>query len=455
MRQTLPKNRLRINCVPIFEPLALIFLIEQVKLLQTALNLPDWQIPLQNHLERILTKLPDTARAEGLLRCTDEKRLKKLSFDAGECLASVSVLSSLAPSARSQDLDRAVAIALGGLAMEETTPMFVPLPSMGNPQGQRLATGRLVAELRCASFELLEQWVQNPHFAKVFKELWPESVSSLSSMAKEASPCDRRTIVAQATTTLRGVYWDAARPDPPPSRQQRQKSTAWQLSRSFPPLRSLLLTHNQLGLTYYSDPVGAPGLPRGAFVYATHPLPSDTSSYWELNILSLGEPDPPDDPTAPLLSVGLAPPLTRPEVETETWTYPVGSVVFHSTGKVVHYNGSSLLHWRSLRFESGLQPGDCLGIGWEKGNGLHGTVFFALNGRRLGQALEQVTTGLFPVVHIQRKNSRLKANFGGAPFQYNFLKSNPTRPLADVHTSLAELDPTLEVTSLFCEIISG
>ena len=416
-----------------------------MKLLQTALNLPCWSLPLQHHMKTILAKLPTSARSEGLLRCTDEERLKKVSIDAGECLACVSVLSSLLPSLRSPDLQDAVIASLGELAMEETTPMFVPLPSMGNPQGRRLATGRLVAQLRSATFQLLEQWVKDAHFAQRFKEQWPESVDSLSCLAKEALPSDRPSTVAKATLTLRSLYRDGAQPQPPPSRQQRQKSTAWQLSRPFPPLRSLLLTHNQLGLTFYSDPVGGPGLPRGAFVYASHPLPVDTSSYWELDVMSLGEPDPPDDPASPLLSVGLAPPLSRPEVETETWTYPVGSVVFHSTGKVVHYNGPSLLHWRSLRFDSGLQPGDCLGIGWEKGVGSHGTVFFTLNGRRMDQALEQVTAGLYPVVHIQRKNSRLKANFGGAPFQYTFVKSHPTCKLSDIQPSLAEADPTLEV----------
>ena len=421
-----------------------------MKLLQTALNLPSWSSPLQHQLTRILSKLPTAARSEGLLRCTNEERLKRFSVDAGECLACISVLASLSPSLRNPALLDSVATALGELAMEETTPMFVPLPSLGNTQGRRLATARLVAELRCAAFELLEQWVKDSFFAQKFQERWPESLDSLACLAKEASPSDRPSTVAKATLTLRSLYRDASQPRPPPSRQQRQKSTGWQLSRPFPPLRSLLLTHNQLGLTFYSDPVGGPGLPRGAFVYASHPLPADNHSYWELHVLSLGEPDPPDDPASPLLSVGLAPILSqRPEVETETWTYPVGSVVFHSTGKVVHYNGPSLLHWRSLRFESGLQPGDCLGIGWEKGIGSHGTVFFTLNGRRMDQALEQVASGLHPIVHIQRKNSRLKANFGSAPFQYTTChRSSPANQQTDVQPSLAKVDPALEVRSV-------
>ena len=94
--------------------------------------------------------------------------------------------------------------------MEDTTPMFVPLPSLGNTQGRRLATARLVAELRCAAFELLEQWVKDSFFAQKFQERWPESLDSLACLAKEALPSDRPSTVAKATLTLRSLYRDAS-----------------------------------------------------------------------------------------------------------------------------------------------------------------------------------------------------------------------------------------------------
>ena len=47
----------------------------------------------------------------------------------------------------------------------------------------------------------------------------------------------------------------------------------------------------------------------------------------------------------------------------------VGSLVVGSGGKAVHYSGPSLLHWRSLRFPWTLQPGDSLGLGWERSSG--------------------------------------------------------------------------------------
>ena len=98
---------------------------------------------------------------------------------------------------------------------------------------------------------------------------------------------------------------------------------------------------------------------------------------------------------------------------------------FHNNGRVVHYNGQSLLQWRSLRFDATLNPGDTLGIGWERllegSSGtapVTGQVYFTLNGIKLDQALESVSGSLYPVIHIQKKNVRIKANFGSYKFLY-------------------------------------
>lgn len=123
----------------------------------------------------------------------------------------------------------------------------------------------------------------------------------------------------------------------------------------------------------------------------------------------------------------------------------------NSNGRAVHYNGSSLLQWKSVRLNITLGPGDVVGCGWEKyadgrsgnANEMKGIVFFTFNGMRLPAVLEDVLGGMWPIVHIQKKvsslsfrrtvfsdevtmlvfyrfqNTRIKANFGHHPFKYS------------------------------------
>ena len=77
----------------------------------------------------------------------------------------------------------------------------------------------------------------------------------------------------------------------------------------------------------------------------------------------------------------------------------------------MHYNGSSLLQWRSVRLDVALNSGDVAGIGWERsgdspalhGQSVRGMVYFTHNGRRLTPTLEDVAGNMWPVVHIQKK----------------------------------------------------
>ena len=78
-----------------------------------------------------------------------------------------------------------------------------------------------------------------------------------------------------------------------------------------------------------------------------------------------------------------------------------------SNGKAVHYNGASLLQWRSVRMDITLGLGDIAGIGWER-TGTNtatpkGQVFFTYNGQKLPNTIDDVNGGMFPVVHIQKK----------------------------------------------------
>ena len=297
-----------------------------------------------------------------------------------------------------------MASALGHLLapQEGAGALRSPLPSQGHPAGPRLAAGRLVAQVRSAAVELLVEWSSEPAFVGGFLDNQPGAVYALSILTKvptepilrptsttlhqEVRPADRLPTVQAATATLRNLYWDAAQPPAPPSRRQGQgRGQAWEVTRPFPPLRGLLLTHGQLGIQYYSDGPAVPEQPRGALVVARLPLPP-SHSYWEVEVLALGEEEAPGDPAHSPLSLGLVP-IGATTPGEATWTYPVsfllvlfvmrydklnaqvGSLVVHSSGKAVHYSGPSLLHWRSLRFGWTLQAGDCLGLGWERTSG--------------------------------------------------------------------------------------
>ena len=82
-----------------------------------------------------------------------------------------------------------------------------------------------------------------------------------------------------------------------------------------------------------------------------------------------------------------------------------------SNGRAVHYNGSSLLQWKSVRLDVTLSAGDVAGIGWERqgdsppvqGQQVKGQVYFTYNGQRLTPTLDDVSGSMWPVVHIQKK----------------------------------------------------
>ena len=302
-----------------------------------------------------------------------------------------------------------------------TDPLSVPLPSKGDGRSLKLATARLVAEVRTKSTALLALYLHDAKFACRFLQNSCQAVDMLKCLSNDCLPSDRQDKVVSSTEKLRNLYRDCVKPPAPPSRKPNNKNKLmiWDPSKTFPPLKSVLFSHNMHGITYYEDPGNNAGQPRGVFVYANQKIPSNALNfYWELDVISLG--DSPED-NGSILSVGFSP---LSEKRDGSWSNPVGTMLFHNNGRVVHYNGQSLLQWRSLRFDVHLNPGDNLGIGWEKlfeaqsNNPASGRVYFTINGNKLDQALEYVNGDMYPVVHIQKKNVRVKANFGNSKFAY-------------------------------------
>ena len=321
-------------------------------------------------------------------------------------------------------------------------PLSIALPAQGDGRSLKLATGRLIAEIRSRATGVLAFYLTEPEFSCRFMQKSCQAVDMLKCLSKDCLPSDRKESVFSATDKLRNLYRDCIKPPAPPSRRNgtKHKMMVWDPSKTFPPLKSVLFTHNMLGITYYNEPILNTGQPRGILIYANQMIPpSSNNFYWEVDILSLG--DSPDDAGAPMISIGFAP---LAEKKDGAWSNPVGTMFFHNNGRVVHYNGQSLLQWRSLRFDVQLNPGDTLGIGWEKlfdasaNIPSSGTVYFTLNGVKLDQALEEVSGNMYPVIHIQKKNIRIKANFGSCKFAFAEGRVLQTKTLEHVAETIEE-----------------
>ncbi|KAK6968629.1 E3 ubiquitin-protein ligase HECTD4 [Biomphalaria glabrata] len=307
-------------------------------------------------------------------------------------------------------------------ADEATSPLTHSLHSAGDGNTMANQICRVVAEIRTRTSMVLAQYLQDVEFAKKFIEHCGYSIDMLKSLAKDCQAGNRLPVVEAHCQRLRMLYRDCAKPPPPPCRAdiRPSKEMIWDVARPFPPTRACLFSHGMTAIMFLGDPSAGVGLPRGTMVYANQPIPKEAPSfYWELEISSFGDSH---DESSAVISFGFAPPAEKKDA---AWTNPVGTCLFLNTGKAVHYNGASLLQWRSVRLEVSLIAGDVAGIGWERTGDTQdttqtprGQVYFTYNGQRLNATLDNVSGAMYPVVHIQKKNCRMKANFGARPFAY-------------------------------------
>lgn len=319
----------------------------------------------------------------------------------------------------------AVIMAVRSILMsQDGYPSFLQQNLPVNGDGNTLANQicRVVAEIKTRACMVLAIHLHELSFAQEFIHHCDSAIDTLKSVAKECGTGDRQPIIESHCEHLRMLYRDCAKPPPPPSKINNKvnKEIVWDASRSFPPVRSCFFSHGMTGITFLGDPSVGTGLPRGTMVYAAQPIPSQAPSfYWELEIHSFGDCQ---EESGAIVSFGFAP---AAEKKDGAWTNPVGTCLFLNNGKAVHYNGASLLQWKSVRLDVSLNTGDIAGVGWEcteesggQGQTPRGQVYFTFNGRRLGVTLDDVAGAMYPVVHIQKKNTRVKANFGARPFAY-------------------------------------
>ncbi|KAL4646588.1 putative E3 ubiquitin-protein ligase HECTD4 isoform X5 [Arapaima gigas] len=327
------------------------------------------------------------------------------------------------------------------LPQEGSLSIHTSLPASGDGSSPVMAAVRLLAEIRTRACLVMAQLLEDSSFCEEFIQQCPAAVEVLNLVAQECSPGERLCVVEAQCERVRMLYRDCARPPPPPLQTDRRqpKEITWCPSRVFPPVRACMFSSRLTSVTFLADPSAGGGLPRGTFIYATSPVPVQAPSfYWEIEIVSYGDSD---DDSGPIVSFGFA---TEAEKRDGAWTNPVGTCLFHNNGRAVHYNGSSLLQWKSVRLDVALLPGDVAGIGWERSEGTppppgqapKGRVYFTYCGQRLSPFLEDVAGGMWPLVHIQKKNTKIRANFGSRAFAY--AEGQAHRNAADLCVDLAE-----------------
>ncbi|XP_051557544.1 probable E3 ubiquitin-protein ligase HECTD4 [Myxocyprinus asiaticus] len=327
------------------------------------------------------------------------------------------------------------------LPQEGSLSIHTSLPASGDGSSPVMAVVRLLAEIRTRACLVMAQLLEDSSFCEEFIQQCPAAVEVLNLIAQECSPGERVGMVEAQCERVRMLYRDCARPPPPPLQtdQRQPKEITWCPSRVFPPVRACMFSSHLTSVTFLADPSAGGGLPRGTFIYATSPVPVQAPSfYWEIEIVSYGDSE---DDSGPIVSFGFSP---EAEKRDGAWTNPVGTCLFHNNGRAVHYNGSSLLQWKSVRLDVALLPGDVAGIGWERLEGTppppgqppKGRVYFTYCGQRLTPYLEDVAGGMWPVVHIQKKNTKIHANFGCRLFAY--AEGQAHRNAADLCMDLSE-----------------
>jgi len=83
----------------------------------------------------------------------------------------------------------------------------------------------------------------------------------------------------------------------------------------------------------------------------------------------------------------------------------ISILICTSNGRAVLYRTGGLLHWKTVSLNIVMKENDVIGCGYKRGEDQSdkGLVYFTYNGDRLEQDLEGAQSGLWPVIHIQKK----------------------------------------------------
>lgn len=77
----------------------------------------------------------------------------------------------------------------------------------------------------------------------------------------------------------------------------------------------------------------------------------------------------------------------------------------NSNGRAVLYRTGGLLQWKTVSLNIVMKERDVIGCGYKRAEDQadRGMVYFTCNGERLAEGVDGVQSGLWPVLHIQKK----------------------------------------------------
>lgn len=80
-------------------------------------------------------------------------------------------------------------------------------------------------------------------------------------------------------------------------------------------------------------------------------------------------------------------------------------MICNSNGRAVLYRAGGLLQWKTVSLNIVMKENDIIGCGYKKAedHSDKGLAYFTCNGQRLAENLDGVQSGLWPVIHIQKK----------------------------------------------------
>ncbi|XP_048583049.1 probable E3 ubiquitin-protein ligase HECTD4 isoform X2 [Nematostella vectensis] len=306
-----------------------------------------------------------------------------------------------------------------------------------------MAAERTLSEIKTRASMVLASQMTSPAFCEAFSCHPLRPAQALRVLSEDSDPGQRLPVLESHCDELRMFYKDAA----PVSRQMvaSSKKIVLDSTRQYPPIQGVMFTEGYTSAHLLADSNPGQALPRGAYVYASSPLPLKAPSYyWEVEIVSLGEQGTGDYGAGiQAISVGLAP----AQQPVDRWSSPIGTCVLHDNGIAVHYTEGGFTAWQTINTEVSLLKGHVIGCGYSRTDSRSdtGLVYFTHNGQRLHGSLGNVSAGLWPVVHLQKKDVRVRVNFGTRPFMY--AKGGKIRAAADLAS-----DSTEDVRESFAEL---
>ncbi|XP_028400510.1 probable E3 ubiquitin-protein ligase HECTD4 [Dendronephthya gigantea] len=314
---------------------------------------------------------------------------------------------------------------------------------------------RILAEVKTRVFALLDAYLDDHNVAHTLLETSPDLLSNLLPLAHSLDPGERQVVMENHCEELRALFKEYVRPIHHEYSTDKRRSSLpcqFDITREFPIVFGCVFSRELTSVHYVCDPRDnvSSKQPRGALIFSDKPfLERAKSYYWEADIVSLGEGEVTE--SGPFLSFGFMPNCSPTDT---AWTIPPGSCLIHSTGRAVHYEPGGPLSWSSVALNLSMREHDVIGCGWERlepaedqgSSRALGRVYFTRNGKRLAEVLDGISSGLYPVAHIQKKNIRVLVNFGSRSFRYQEANSQRVSQesiesisLEEVRANLAEL----------------